>query len=108
MEQSPQTIRDIKEITALIDSAIREVALTFESELSDSDHIMLQMVVAERHTLPVGRVTYLRKLVEEESVSPSFKEAVNNVLLSLKQQLTDAEIKKLTGGIQTGLLDEIE
>lgn len=94
-------------MNSLIALAIKEVAVAFDADLSDSDQIKLQMVVAERHTSPQGRVAYLRQLAKDEDASVLLKDAVNNVLLSLKQQLNQAETERLTGGIQSGLLDEI-
>lgn len=98
-------MRNEDEIKGLIDSAILEVVETFKDEISARDREMLQAVTKES-TDPFARVVYLAQIRGALGVSEKMTDYINQVLQTLRQELTEAE-KLRFQGIGRSILDEI-
>lgn len=109
-EQAPinETIRDEETINDVINDAILEVVDLFANEMSERDKHILLGVTKEKSTPPIGRVMYLRQIVTSVGVSASLLTYINQVLQTLRQNLTPGEQNRFRGfDVQKNLLHDM-
>ena len=102
-------LREEVVVTNIIISAISEVIDHLADSMSERDREMLRATADEPESLsPVARVLLLLNSRKAIGVSASITDTINQVLQTLRQKLTPAEIRQFrTWDRDRNLLDEI-
>jgi hypothetical protein len=113
MEQVPissheNNIRNEQEVNSIINESILETVAVFNENMSDRDRQMLESVAREESPGPKARVMHLLQIQSAAGVSENLKDHINQILLTLRQQLTPKEQEKFRGwGAGQNMLNDI-
>ncbi|MBY0538007.1 hypothetical protein K2P47_01260 [Patescibacteria group bacterium] len=102
-EKFQNSIRNESQIQLLFTKAINQSVDLFSVDLQKNELEQLTALAAEEHTTPFGKVAEMRRLARE-SDRAAFKGVISNILLTISENLTDAERNQFAG-TSTSLLD---
>ena len=94
-------------LDTIIGDAITEVIELFGETMTARDRRLLESVMAEMSTLPLGRIVYLRQMIDSAGVSIEMKHYINQVLQTLRQKFNPEE-KKQCLIFSGSLLDDVK
>lgn len=105
---SPEGLRNEAEVNTLIATAITDVIEAFRTEMSERDSAMLTSVINDDLS-PQLRVSRLVRLPATAlHLSEDIKGYINQILQTLREQLTDSEKEKFrTWSRERSLLEDI-
>jgi hypothetical protein len=107
MEKYSEPIRSEDDFNELINTVVLEAVEIFGADLTDREKGLLVALTRERGTTWMGRLVYLHQIVEVHDVTMNIRGVVNNILLSIRQQLNSSEIALVERGMMNKLLHDV-
>lgn len=95
-EKFQNSIRNESQIQLLFTNAISQSVDLFSGDLQRIEIEQLTDLAAEQHTTPFGKVAEMRRLARE-SDRKVFRGVVSNILLTISENLTEAERRQFDG-----------